>query len=268
MSASAFHEPNWQGQTIGINCENALIKTRAVAVCDILGFSTLVGSKPLTFVVDQALGWLRKALYHSLHKEGFPEHTPNISDLRNHEHLGFAWFSDTLLLYTRDDSPECIQQIIQTVGWLLFETIIAGNTRLRCGISYGETFIDEENGLFVGRPIVEAYHLEKSQEWSGAALTDNATALIPERARNGEFGDWWIIPWDVPLKEGRSRRMHVVNWTWGIHNPGLFLRWSAEAAEPPAVDWEQRPDVCRKWKNTKAFHDQTCGWCNRQSRLR
>lgn len=240
-----------------------MIKSRTVAVCDILGFSELVDKQPLDFVVNDALDWLRKALSHSLYKNNFPDHAPGLADLQKHKHLGLAWFSDTLLLYSRDDSLEGMQEIIQTVGWLLFETMIAGTTRMRCGISYGQTFVDEENGLFVGKPIVEAYRLEQSQEWSGAALTTSAVARIPERARMGDFGDWWVFPWDVPLKGGRSERMCVVDWTWGIHNPGFELRWSSKDAEPPAVEWERRPDVCRKWKNTKAFHDQHCKWCNR-----
>lgn len=241
-----------------------MIRNRTIAICDILGFSELVNNQKLDIVVDQALGWLHKALFHSLHKNEFPEHAPSLADFQNHEHLGLAWFSDTLLLYSRDDSLEGIREIIQTVGWLLFETILGGgHTRLRCGISYGETYVDEVNGLYVGKPIVEAYQLEQSQEWSGAALTSSAVARIPEMAQSGYYADWMVAPWNVPLKGGLSKQMHVVDWTWGSHLPNFELRWSRKDAEPPPEQWERRPDVCRKWQNTKKFHDQHCRWCNR-----
>ena len=42
-----------------------------IAVCDILGFSKLIESNPLDKVVDHTLGWFRKALHHSIHKNGF-----------------------------------------------------------------------------------------------------------------------------------------------------------------------------------------------------
>ena len=48
-----------------------------VAVCDILGFSRLVlSAEPLAAVVDNAIGWFRKALSHSLLKSGLPSDVP------------------------------------------------------------------------------------------------------------------------------------------------------------------------------------------------
>jgi hypothetical protein len=73
--------------------------------------------------------------------------------------------------------------------------------RIRGGISFGKAYIDEAESVFVGNPIVEAYQLEKKQQWAGVALTQSAVAKIPERARSGHLADWWVIPYDVPLKE-------------------------------------------------------------------
>ena len=40
---------------------------------------------------------------------------------------------------------------------------------IRGGISFGEAYINEEESVFVGKPIVEVYQLEKSQQWAGVA---------------------------------------------------------------------------------------------------
>jgi len=232
-----------------------------IAVCDILGFSTLVEKNSLDDVVSGALGWFRKALHHSLHKRDFPSEVPAKTAFVGNEHVGVAWFSDTVLLYTRRDDDEAVQQLILTIGWLLFETMIGGNTRIRGGISYGEAYIDEANSIFVGKPIVEAYRLEQQQQWSGAALTATGSNRIPEHIRSGQYADWWVVPYDVPLKTGATLRTLAINWTWGFHDPTWRLRWSKSADVPTELDWQTQPDICEKFTNTKRFHDAICREC-------
>ena len=63
---------------------------------------------------------------------------PTLTDINTHAKVGIAWFSDTILLYTREDSDDCIRALLGTVGWLLFETILEGHTRIRAGVAYGK----------------------------------------------------------------------------------------------------------------------------------
>jgi hypothetical protein len=232
-----------------------------VAVCDILGFSKLVENRTLDEVVGGALGWLRKALHHSVHKREFPTEIPSREEFFGDVHVGVAWFSDTILLYSREDSDEAVRNLILTVGWLLFETILGGFTRIRSGISYGEVYIDDKDAVFVGKPIVEAYRLEQRQQWSGAALTERASERIPQQVRHGQYADWWVVPYEIPVKDDPVLRTLAVNWTWGLHHPDQLLRWSPTADVPTESDWESRPDVCEKFINTKVFHDRLCHQC-------
>lgn len=234
-----------------------------IALCDILGFSELVNTNDIRNIVENILAWLRKSLHHSLHKNAFPEHVPPYSELQTSSKIGMAWFSDTLLLYTREDSDECIQELFGTLGWLLFETMLHGATRLRGGISYGEAFIDIENSLYVGHPIIEAYKHEQRQQWSGASLDEKAVERVPMDARTGRFVDWWVVPYSVPLKDGSTFDTLAIDWTIGRHFPGTFLPWSKTSPEPTDMDWKARRGICEKWKNTKQFHDQICRHCNR-----
>lgn len=234
-----------------------------IAVCDILGFSSLVDSNPLDAVVDRSLGWFRKALHHSIHKNGFPDKVPQTRDLEAHEHIGVSLFSDTIFLYTLIDTDEAVRQLIITLGWLIFETIFGG-TRIRGGVSYGEAFIDKENSIFVGRPIVEAYRLEQSQQWAGAALTHAACERIPNYARSGKYADWWVMPYDVPLKDNLSFETLAINWTYGLHRPDWRMKWSKASEFPSDKDWEEQADICEKFLNTKTFHDTFCWQCNQK----
>lgn len=232
-----------------------------IAVCDILGFSNLVETVDLGSVVQNAIGWFRKALHHSVQKGIFPHEVPTLRDLNSHQLVGVAWFSDTILLYTKEDSDEAVRELLSIVAWLLFETMIQGITRVRAGIAYGDVFLDPENSLYVGMPIVEAYRLEQAQQWSGAALCPSAEQRIPEVARSGRFADWWITPYEVPLKEGRKISALAVNWNQGIHAPGWRMSWSSASPEPTPADWALNPGTCEKFVNTRAFHEAHCHDC-------
>jgi hypothetical protein len=230
-------------------------------VCDILGFSNLVENHSLDVVVERALGWFRRSLHHSVFQNAFPGHIPEKGEFEEHSHVGVAWFSDTVLLYTLRDDDEAVRRLIMSVGWLLFETVIAGTTRIRAGISYGEAYIDRKNAVFVGKPIIEAYRLEQSQQWSGGALTPAARDRVPQYARGGQFADWWVVPYKVPLKGAHLCDTLAINWTWGEHSVPLVLRWSERSDFPTDAEQREKPDICQKFVNTKEFHDRVCIQC-------
>lgn len=232
-----------------------------IAVCDILGFSALVESCELNHVVDRAIGWFRKALHHSLHKGSFPENVPAMLDLDRHPHVGVAWFSDTVLLYTKSDSDESVRELLSAVGWLIFETMIYGGTRIRAGIAYGEAFIDPENSLYIGKPVIEAYRLEQTLQWAGAALSLSAVERVPVWARSGRYVDWWVTPYDVPTKGGTTLQTLAVNWNLGAHAPEWRLLWSKQSELPTPEDWAKDASLCEKFLNTKAFHEAHCQKC-------
>lgn len=234
-----------------------------IAVCDILGFKSLIERSTLEEVVGGSLAWFRRALNHSIHGNEFPSEPPPTADLYTHPNVGVAWFSDTVLLYTKHDTDEAVRELLMIVGCLLFETILEGTTKIRGGISYGQAYIDHENSIFVGSPIVEAHLLEQEQQWAGAALTATASARVPKHARTGKYGDWWVTPWDVPLKNGKTMPTLAVNWNWGIHRIDWVLRWSPESDEPTQEEWQKRHDLCVKFMNTKGFHEAHCQDCKR-----
>src|SRR5690606_27439913 len=75
-----------------------------VAVCDILAFTKLVRDHELSTVVDDAIGWFRQALGHSMLHGDFPAAPPSLRKLNAHARVGVAMFSDTLLFYTKEDT--------------------------------------------------------------------------------------------------------------------------------------------------------------------
>lgn len=238
-----------------------------IAHCDVLGFKQLIEKTPLNGVL-RVTDEFRKLLDHAVRQDSYPTDVPSFELLQDHPHLGIAWFSDTILIYTLKDNEECLKALLQAVAWLSFTTMFTGNgTRIRSGIAYGEAFMDKKNSLYVGQPIVDAFNMEKQQAWAGGALTKEAINRLPANVRDGHFYDWPVLPYDVPIKTRDPRKSEglrtiAVDWTYGLHRRGTKLEWSPQSPNPTKEDWDNRPDVCLKWTNTVQFHADVCRQCN------
>lgn len=244
-----------------------MIDKRLIAVCDILGFKKMIRNNPLDFFASNVISYFLKALYYSIHKKDPPPTLPSLSMLRHESSIGLAWFSDTVLMYAKDDTDESCRQLIETIAWLLFATNLTHPIKIRCGISYGEVYLDEENEIFIGAPIVEAYEFQEQQNWSGGALDKSAYARIPSHVIKTNPFDWYLIAYDVPLKPPVNDLFLAIDWTRGIH-PYTPLDWSEKSKMPTEEDIQTFPDIIEKWKNTKAFHDFACRLCGKGKKSR
>lgn len=88
-------------------------------------------------------------------------------------------FSDTIVLY--QDMPKgpvilqtpSINVFLGEVCYLLRLAFERG-IPLRGAVSYGEYYIQEDRGCFIGYPVIEAHNTESKQNWSGAILCKSA----------------------------------------------------------------------------------------------
>ena len=69
-----------------------------------------------------------------------------------HSDVGVAWFSDTILLYSKSDKDEAIRSLMSVLSALIFFMMMR-QTRLRAGVAYGPAHIDPESALYLGQPI-------------------------------------------------------------------------------------------------------------------
>jgi hypothetical protein len=236
-----------------------------VAICDVLGFKRLVYETPLQRV-SGAMTHLRRMLTYAVRHEDPKGEPPTMAELRSQANVEIVVFSDTIFLFAKDDSDDAVRELIEAVGWLLFGTTMSSVVGLRAGLAYGEVLLEPENDVFVGKPIVDAHLMETQQEWSGATLCDTAVERLARAGLTPET-HVWLKKYPVPMKNEADRieRM-VIDWTFGMHLPFAF-QWSPTSSEPSTEDEAQRPDVVRKYRNTKTFHAEVCRYC-RKSRAR
>jgi hypothetical protein len=82
---------------------------------------------------------------------------------------GYAWFSDTFIVYTKDDSIKSFDAIESFARWFLY-FLITANIPVKGAISCGDLYVDSENTLFLGEALIEAYEWGENQDWIGLLL--------------------------------------------------------------------------------------------------
>ena len=181
--------------------------------------------------------------------------------------------SDSIIFWTNNDSLESFY-VIFTVASTLMITSLSMGLPLRGAITNGKLsmshgFYDYNQSSIksslIGKPLVNAYELEKQQKWSGCIIDDKCIKLYKEsiiRRKLVEKDPYGIsnlinsdliVEYDVPLKSQSTDKKYVINWTKG----GLFQHYSTSELESAFSEHNkntEREDVKTKIKNTLEFY--------------
>src|SRR5882724_6589963 len=167
---------------------------RYVAVCDILGFKSLLTNLPLLSIAEKY------------------QHLIAYCNLYTYPVI----FSDSIIIFSSPINKKESLMDIASASYFFdaCEAILVSSIKyaipLRIGISYGETYIDKMKGIFVGESIVNAYLMESNQNWIGGACHINCSDAPFFRDRI--FGGWEdILNYKVPIKND-SKCVYALNW--------------------------------------------------------
>lgn len=174
-----------------------------VGVFDVLGFKGLIESMPLPRLLDN----YRRLVEQKRWAAQIPVLGPRGA---RQWRIGTTIFSDTILMWC-DDNRTALDTFLAAAGVLVAAAIDA-KWPLRGGIAYGEAVLSTRDRVFVGRAIVDAYLMEQSQQWVGAAF--HPTCL--EHATLAHFltGHDAVTKYPVPTGKIRSRirTQYAVHW--------------------------------------------------------
>ncbi len=178
-----------------------------VGYLDILKFSYLV-EKVEAYSLDDLLGRLKEDLL-----KFYPERQKIIR---------YVFVSDSLLLFTENDSKESFDCLIGATAQLMVGGI-AKNFPIRGAISHGNFYFNNSTKLFFGPALVDAVKYEKIQNWMGVILTPNCAEFVKTNKYN--LNSQQIVQYDVPITEcletndnsceviSRSENALCVDWT-------------------------------------------------------
>jgi len=80
-----------------------------------------------------------------------------------------AWFSDTFIIYSDNDSQQAFAVVEKTCRWFMTH-LIWHNVPVRGSISCGRFYSDRASSIYFGPALIEAYEWGEGQDWIGLVL--------------------------------------------------------------------------------------------------
>ncbi|MCG8614308.1 MAG: hypothetical protein MI864_27665 [Pseudomonadales bacterium] len=158
------------------------ISNSFVAMFDFLGFKQLRKKEGTLGLHDTYRRSLKPLIEHSaamkretIERGGKPVTVPVFDE----NSINYRIVSDSIILFTKDDSFDEFFKII-TASHNLLCSGFGTSHPLRGAIGYGD-FINDNDSIWLGSAIEDAYIGESSQMWSGCSLTKDCEKFVSER---------------------------------------------------------------------------------------
>ncbi|MGD8786577.1 MAG: hypothetical protein PVJ60_04065 [Phycisphaerales bacterium] len=230
---------------------------RYVAFFDILGFKEAVQND-----LDEAWGALedvRVSMEETLNT--FIKTPDEIILTRNSERTAATNFSDSILIFSLKGNSNDLHSIL-ILSTALFAKSLNRCVPLRGGISYGNFYCNYEKNLFCGVPMIRAYELAESAQWSGIIIDDNVAKHYLKNPIKS-YGKSALMRYLVPVKNKRTIRKKepwVLNWPLVCKNnfntnPPISAKLYSKAFESLfKSSYDKWPeDIQAKYDNTVEF---------------
>ena len=125
--------------------------------------------------------------------------------------------SDTFIIYALEREPQDIIQFLCNIHHILFYAILY-KFPLRGALTTGEMLISKDQIMLFGPALLEAFELERSQDWSGACIGPSLKSYIDDVGIRDEIFPL-VLPYNVPFKkEPKFNSDLAINWVADIAN--------------------------------------------------
>ncbi len=122
--------------------------------------------------------------------------------IRSCKNVGYVPFSDTLIVYTDDDSGSFCD-IDRISRHFVYDLINCGDgIPIRGAMSCADFYVDRENDLFFGQALMEAYKYGEAQDWVGFLLCPSVEEQL-NNLRTSVDNLSSYASTDIPYKEGQ-----------------------------------------------------------------
>ncbi|RVT78411.1 hypothetical protein EOD40_04020 [Flavobacterium sufflavum] len=123
-------------------------------------------------------------------------------------------FSDTIVIFTKTDSKECLELITFAVSWL-FARAMEKEIPIKGAIACGTMSVNISRQIFFGQPLIDAYLLQEDVAFYGLVLHNTAEKKLNEYIEV-MIGDELYHDCKVPLKSGKIDHF-ILDWVAAIN---------------------------------------------------
>jgi hypothetical protein len=113
-----------------------------------------------------------------------------------------AWFSDTFLIYSKDDSDESFV-LIEQASRLFFYKMINKSIPLRGALSIGSFYSHKKRNIFIGQALIDGYRYTEKQDWLGFVITPQSHERLKKKFLKREEEFYYRLT-TVPMKGTRK----------------------------------------------------------------
>lgn len=148
---------------ISTSFDSLRFRTRWFCYLDLLGFTNKVKSESVDDLIP-----LYQKIARRLRRKAGPKKSAGIIH---------SWFSDTFIIYSKDDSNEefaALENICRT----FFQELIILGIPLRGAITHGKLYSKSSQNVFVGPALIDAYLYGERQDWIGFILTPSVNSRL------------------------------------------------------------------------------------------
>ncbi|ODN65785.1 hypothetical protein [Methylophaga muralis] len=136
---------------------------RWFAYFDLLGFAQLVRTREIQSVLP---------IY-----ERVLETIEEKANAKKSQGIGYSWFSDTFIIFSKGSSLEEFG-VIEQIARLFFQKLILHKIPVRGAISYGNLYSQQEKNIFLGEALMDAYEYGEKQNWLNFVITPSAAMAL------------------------------------------------------------------------------------------
>jgi hypothetical protein len=189
---------------------------------------------------------------------GFVEIDRCLQEVRSTEQFGgnteSAWFSDTFLFYSSDDSRSSFCAVAEA-SRRFFDELLVSRIPLRGALAFGDFYADKANSLFLGKALVDAHEYGERFDWLGFVL--HRTALQHMAEVSQPVKDLYYKRWEAPFRSRTAKTVEKESVVAYLAGPGSIKPVVGgnpylEALEEMA-SWADSESHKRKYLNTIQF---------------
>lgn len=200
-----------------------------IAVLDVLGFERMyrrLGPQRMQEIYERLIAAAQSCT--ETQAVGMHEFDDVLVPTMFHFDLGFAYFSDTLLLWAPLGETH-VSPFLARCADVFLEALALG-IPLRGAVAAGEAILDQKNGVFLGTPLIDAARLEHAQDWIGVSLTRSCREFLPW------LDSSLLLPYTPPCKPETRAELHggfALDWPRRARARRVDVPAAFETMHPP-----------------------------------
>lgn len=178
---------------------------RYVAFIDIMGFKNMVATRTSNEIHKMMKGIQGKIkILETLPwKEKIKEYVDGAE-------IKATTYSDSIMIYTKDDSEESANLMLITMSSLT-SYLLRYTIPFKGAIAFGDMTLDRENSIFFGQPLIDAFQLQEELLFYGMIIHGSAEKHISYSTDAYlEFRNNFLIEYQCPLKNGSASHRAVI----------------------------------------------------------